>query len=317
MRRLFAWFGALLLSACGGSTDEDKLIPAYPTSGCPPSHEKIDGVCTVKEVYFPGGTFVLGAGHCAEAGALRVPPDLTQCPLADQPRTVNVKPFWVDVTLRTADSFPPGTPEADTCKSRDLVCGKELHAPLGAFFGTYTSDPADAVAEVQESCARFGKRWLTEAEWEYIVTAGGTRKFPWGDRAPRCSDANLDFARCGNPNAIGNGAQPEIALVATYAPSPEGVYDLIGGFWEMLAPATPDVYGDAYTEVPLNLPACPQGPGGCLDWPEGIPNKLATVARGGSSRTSLADVDPTIRQVSLGASTRAGGYAWRCARSAQ
>ncbi len=291
--------------ACGGTTDEDKPIPTYPKSGCPPSHEMVDGVCTVKEIFFAGGTFVMGAGYCDRAGALEIPPDPTECPLRDQPRTVTVEPFWVDATVRVFHRVPAQNTD---CPSGDLSCGRHLYQPLGIHFGRQTWDAVEAVEDVQELCGRFGKRWLTEAEWEYIVTAGGTRQFPWGDRAPRCSDANLDSTSCGTPNPSDGHA--DISLVATYRPSPEGVYDLIGGFWEMLAPS-PEVYGENYTAMPLNLPDCPAGPGKC-EWP---PQKVVTAARGGDRRTATDAVDPVARRVTHG--INAGAYAFRCARSAQ
>ncbi|MBX3125275.1 MAG: hypothetical protein KF718_01090 [Polyangiaceae bacterium] len=50
-----------LLSACGGETE---LEPTYPTRGCAPSHERVGGRCTVKEVLISGGQFLLGAGYC-------------------------------------------------------------------------------------------------------------------------------------------------------------------------------------------------------------------------------------------------------------
>ncbi len=292
--------------ACGGTTDEDKPIPTYPKSGCPPSHEMVDGVCTVKEVFFPGGTFAMGAGYCDRAGALEIPPDFTECPLRDQPRTVTVEPFYVDATVVTADGYPPGS--GIECASRDLGCGRPLYQPSGVAFAPNIADEKKAVARTNKTCVKRGKRWLTEAEWEYIVTAGGTRKFPWGERAPRCSDANLDSTNCGTPNP--SDGHDDISLVATYRPSPEGVYDLIGGFWEMLAPS-PEVYGENYTAVPLNLPDCPAGPGKC-EWP---PQKVVTAARGGDRRTAPDAVDPVARRITHG--INAGAYAFRCARSGE
>ncbi|MEZ4219467.1 MAG: SUMF1/EgtB/PvdO family nonheme iron enzyme [Polyangiaceae bacterium] len=304
VRSRFAVPWLLAAVACGGTTDEDRLIPEYPKTGCPPSHEKVDGVCTVKEVFFPGGTFTLGAGYCDHAGALDVPPDLTDCPLADQPRTVTVKPFWVDATVLSAVLHP--NPADEHCPSLDLSCARERYAPVGGQFGFLGG--LDPVEGIENSCIKRGKRWLTEVEWEYIVTAGGTRKFPWGDRPPRCSDGNLDYEHCGNPNALRNGALPELSLVGTFSSSPEGVFDLVGGLGEMLA-ANPEAYAEDYTAVPLRLPDCPNGWGTCDGWIGNIPT---TVRRGGNSDTPLDELNPMRRGVING-----GDSAFRCARSAE
>ncbi len=297
-----------LACACGGTTHEDDPLPPYPETGCPPSHEIVNGVCAVKEVLFLGGTFLMGAGRCDRAGVFDNPPDRAECPLRDEPHSVTVEPFWVDVALHSQhDGLPPDP----SCPSGDLSCGRDRYVPTRAGFGFVgtsptgsTYDPKEAVQYLEDECARRGKRWLTEAEWEYIVTAGGTRKYPWGDAEPQCSNANLDFERCGNPNPSVPGL-PELALIATYPPSSEGVYDLIGGFWEMLAPS-PQAYSPQYTAVPLNLPECATGPGSC-NW---ISKALVTAARGGDTTTKLDAVDPKRRHVTVSSA------AFRCARPA-
>lgn len=311
---MFGWRFATVIPvalacACGGTTHEDDPLPPYPKTGCPPSHEMVAGVCTVKEVFFPGGTFLMGAGHCDQAGVFDNPPDRTECPLRDEPQSVTVEPFFADAALHSQhDGLPPDP----SCPSGDLGCGRDRFVPTRAGFGFVgtsatgsTYDPKEAVQYLEDECARQGKRWLTEAEWEYIVTAGSTRNYPWGDRAPRCSDANLDFEHCGNPNPSRPGF-PELALIATYPPSPEGVYDLIGGFWEMLAPS-PQAYSPQYTAVPVNLPECATGSASC-DW---ISNSLVTATRGGDTGTKLDAVDPKRRHVTVSFAS------FRCARSAE
>ncbi|MBI4702580.1 MAG: SUMF1/EgtB/PvdO family nonheme iron enzyme [Deltaproteobacteria bacterium] len=67
---------------------------------------------------------------------------------------------------------------------------------------------------------------MSEVQWEYAASAGGTRTYPWGDREPTCEDANFDPGRC--------GLKPD--LIAQYPPSPEGVYDLAGNGYELVVP---------------------------------------------------------------------------------
>lgn len=292
----------LACAACSGQIERDPPYPPYPTSGCPPSHEPVNGRCTVREVFIPGGQFVLGAGYCSIPRILETPPVVGDCPLADAPRTVTVKPFWVDVTARAFSDSPAFYRE--DCPTADVTCAGRGYEPLTLPFIDSEFEPAAAVALVEEICQQRGRRWLTEVEWEYLATGGGTRRYPWGDREPKCSDGNFDFERCGARNAEPDGG---VSLVASYSPSPEGVYDLFGGSWEMLAPS-PQAYDNAYTPVPLSLSEDCAVP---CDW---IPGAPITAARGASPATPIGDVRADYRYPSYGRGS--GFFKFRCARDA-
>lgn len=181
MRRLLILF-SLLLAACGGQTTDNEPPPP-PRGPCPASHDLVNGRCVVREIYFPGGTFVMGRGFCPHANLLDQPPGW-ECPLADRPHTVTVKPFYVDAA--------PAVHSDD--KQRENTCAPDADCePLLASADQFVRNPLidNGQSAMDRYCAKFGKRVLTEAEWEYIATGGGKRLYPWGDQPPSCARANI------------------------------------------------------------------------------------------------------------------------------
>lgn len=315
MKRRNAVLGlATLLVACGGSTEQDGAPNPWPKTGCPPSHEMVGGKCTVREVFVPGGTFVLGRGYCPEAGVLADPVVLDDCPLADAPRTVTVAPFWVDATVLSHDG--PG----DNCPSAGLECATpNAYMPVQGRHGDSTPDgfpqaPPGTPTLFDLSCAPRGKRQLTEVEWEFIATWGGTREYPWGDREPTCADANIDATNCPPRNPVqgypDDHPLSKVSKVASYPPSPEGIYDLIGNLPEQVK-ASPEVYGDDYTAVPIKLPVCFEKDFPCNG---GLNNAPVVAARGGAADGALHRLRPAYRDV---ARPDYYGFPARCARSAE
>lgn len=258
---------AAVAVACGGETAEDRRAPLWPDKGCPPSHELRGGRCTAREIYVPGGGFMMGKGHCADSGYEKTPPDLLECPLADQPHWVEVAPFWADATLYTwADyagvyfdlSLPYDDPT--NCPSREIECAAPLAyspAPGNGFPGSPVGNPADT----DVTCGLHGKRAIREAEWEWLATWGGTRKYPWGDSVPTCSQGYIDPAcELSNPVTLDGGLTSK---VASHLPTPEGVYDLTGNGGEWVLPSPDAVYGPEYPSPVAKLPPCPGGQEHC------------------------------------------------------
>lgn len=308
----------LALPACGGGLDAD---PPVKETGCPPSHELVEGRCRMREIYVPGGTFVMGRGYCPTAGIFEEPANY-ECALADAPRTVTVEPFYVDATVRTLlEEIPtPALVLPENCDAATLDCAPpETYAPVLA--DTLSAVPDGMYPSVLETiCHNAGKRHLTEAEWEFIATGGGTRTYPWGDEPPTCDDGNIDPQACDVrnqiewDNAYSGGRYLAVSRVASYPPSPEGVYDLAGNPGELVA-ASPEAYGADYTPIPTSYQSC-------VDEPQCPQDTWVTVtaSRGGRVGGPATHFRAAHRGTSRDrALTESGprGMAWRCARTAE
>jgi formylglycine-generating enzyme required for sulfatase activity len=103
----------------------------------------------------------------------------------------------------------------------------------------------DAVAYCAWLAARApGVRLPTEAEWECAARGVGARKYPWGNEEPDARRANY-VAEVGHATPV--GLYPRGA-------TPEGVDDLAGNVWELLA----DWFGeDYYQKSPSRNPKGP------------------------------------------------------------
>jgi len=119
-----------------------------------------------------------------------------------------------------------------------------------------------------------GKRLPTEAEWEKAASwtaDGGTRRWPWGDKAPDATIANLDGRHYGPASA---GAYPDGA-------SAIGCRQMIGDVWEW----TSSDFGPypGYSSFPYP------------EYSEVFFGSGYKVLRGGSWATSALAIRPTFR----------------------
>lgn len=310
--RLIASTLVALAVACGGETAADGPKSLWPETGCPPSHELRNGRCTVREIYVPGGGVMMGKGYCGESGYQKTPPDVFQCPLADQPHWVEVAPFWVDATLYTwADALiePTLAPHhSKGCPTREVQCEARLaYAPveLDGFPGD-----ASGPAQTDFECGLHGKRAIREAEWEWLATWGGTRRYPWGDSEPTCDQGYIASA-CELANPVDLGG-PIASKVASHLPTPEGVYDLTGNGGEWVLPSPDAVYGPTYPSPVGKLPPCPDGEEHC-GWPS---KGWVTGHRGGAVDMELRQFEGAFRGTNR---NRPAGAAtgFRCVRPAQ
>ncbi|HZI41539.1 MAG TPA: ergothioneine biosynthesis protein EgtB [Gemmatimonadaceae bacterium] len=123
---------------------------------------------------------------------------------------------WLDESKAEAPKYWTREHDSWLCRSMDRVSSPELTAPV-----------IHVCYHEAEAFARWaGKRLPTEAEWEVAASrdpsAGVSLAYPWGDRAPNASDANLD--------QLTFGVAPVDAYGANV--SPLGCYGMLGDVWE-------------------------------------------------------------------------------------
>ena len=77
------------------------------------------------------------------------------------------------------------------------------------------------LAEARAACTSAGKRLCREDEWLYACTAGGQRRWPYGNVyvPDRCAD------RADKGGSLVSGARPDCG-------TPDGVLDQSGNLWE-------------------------------------------------------------------------------------
>lgn len=285
MRRVGCAVAACMSSLFGCSADI--LVEGPPE--CHAGWELRDGVCVVQEIYFEGGTFMMGRGDCFPVEDHAAEFASGRCELADEAHEVTVEPFYMDAVEMTPLAFiDPTTLHPAPCASLSVDCVDPGHyAALVELGGR------DAAGTF---CAELGKAPPTEAQWEFAASGGGLRRYPWGDEEPSCDRAAIDEA-C--PLVAGRVRDE----VARFPPTPEGLYDLAGNLAEVVLPGDPT---PGYPQPPFV-----QTPREECDWPP-CPISQPDILRGGSWRDfgALWRFSTTHRAL-----PRDGVRGFRCVRS--
>ena len=222
---------------CGSEVivERNDARPAGPPR-CHAGYHLVDGVCQVIEVYFAGGTFVMGRNYCPNPIEPRFGSFDERCDLRDEPHTVSVGPFAIDaIEVTSAEAERPNLIAGCPALSTNCLSDYYYWEPVDSGADGGGRPPLQA----ETICARRGMTLATEAQWEYAASAAGTRTYPWGNAPPSCDVVPLSDAGC-----------PPIddhLEVARYRPSPEGLYDLAGNSSELVlydesfgAPGYPD-----------------------------------------------------------------------------
>ncbi|MFD7551460.1 formylglycine-generating enzyme family protein [Streptomyces sp. NPDC059816] len=77
--------------------------------------------------------------------------------------------------------------------------------------------------EAAQLSAVLGGRLPNSAEWEWMASRGGYRRFPWGDAEPAPGTANLRSFGPGRATAV---------TTHPAGRTPEGLWDVGGNVWE-------------------------------------------------------------------------------------
>ena len=131
---------------------------------------------------------------------------------------------------------------------------------------------ADARAYAEWLSRETGEKYrlLSEAEWEYVVRAGSTTPYPWGD------ELGTNRANCW---ACGDEYEFS-APVGQFAPNAWGLHDAVGNGWEWVEDCWNDTHEGAPSEASARLE------GDCSDH----------VIRGGSWRDGPRELRSAFRR---------------------
>jgi len=228
-------------------------------------HPVVENSVGMKFALLPAGAFTMGspftqAGRSGDETAHEI---------------MLTKPFSVGLTEVTQGQY-------------EKVMGRNPSVFQGALLAAAVKDPKQLPVEnvswddAVEFCRRLTEtpeekkagrvyRLPTEAEWEFACRAGGANgAFHFGD-ALGGGDANF-HAKYPYGKAVAGEPLLRTAAVASYKPSPAGLFDLHGNVWEWVA----DKYDrDYYLNGPPKDPVGPRNP-------------TRRVARGGSWRNDAA-----------------------------
>jgi formylglycine-generating enzyme required for sulfatase activity len=198
----------------------------HPTLGI--GSTRISSIDGMVMSYIPAGTFLMGS----ESG------DGNGYPV----HSVTLDAFWMDQTEVTNAMFARCV-AAGQCGRSEVSSNTRSNYYGNATYANYPVINMDRGHAIQY-CNWAGRRWPTEAEWEYAARGGlvGAR-YPWGDEEPSCTlgaQNGANYKLCSFNDTI---------AVGSFAPNGYGLYDMAGNAWEWVS----DYYAP-YTSASVENP---------------------------------------------------------------
>lgn len=266
----------LALSACGGGnpTPTAMVTAKYGAEGLQPGQIFSDrlgrGRYGPELIVIPAGRFTLGAaGKDRKAPASEKPAH----PVAFQrPFAISRTEITVDAFAAFIDSSGYKTQADKTGSSEifDLASGRLIRAPGVNWRFDHIGKPArgdypvvhvafaDAEAYAAWLSRRSGRHYRlpSEAEWEYVLRAGTSTVYAWGDKPKQIAKGNLTGSGDLFPNgrnwrnAIKGYSDGYWALapVRRYSSEGWGTFDMLGNVSEWVA----DCWHENYRRAPAN-----------------------------------------------------------------
>lgn len=233
-------------------------------------------------VYVPAGPFWMGCREGYDTDEVTGPCDVDETPY----REVTLDAFWIDqFEVRKGDYR--ACMNAGVCTQPFLWDSEHYEGPLWEGMRVPGSDtfPAASVSWSQALayCEWVGKRLPTEAEWEKAARGIDGRKYPWGNDAPVCDDANY---------ASGVGVCPQSEEYPVLAPvgsfpagtSVYGGLDMAGNVLEWTSDGME--YGIGYESLPTENP-------------KGIESENGRAYRGGGNQSPILAAGGYVLRTSL------------------
>lgn len=158
------------------------------------------------------------AGTVAVAGGTLQAHDLN-----DHLHPITVEPFAIDAQEVTVAQYRTCV-AAGKCKAPE-----DISLNKGGCSYPRTDREAHPIncvgpTHAQEYCTSVGKRLPSAAEWQMAASAGGTRKYPWGDAAPTKETVCWRSTDATCPVGTHSGGS-----------TPDGIHDLAGNVAEIVA----------------------------------------------------------------------------------
>ncbi|MCY3969063.1 MAG: formylglycine-generating enzyme family protein [Acidobacteria bacterium] len=223
MKRIFVHVAFLFVLLSAGAEGFEAVPGSQECAALAPGNTFSDtltsGTAGPEMVVIPAGVFRMGCLSAAGCSEYELPV-----------REVTIKqPFAVSkyvVTLEQFNRFAPGRAAA----------GYKFEGP-GTSPASWVSW-ADARAYTEWLSEETGEKYrlLSEAEWEYVVRAGSTTPYPWGEAL------GANHANCW---ACGDEFQ-FTAPVGQFAPNAWGLHDAVGNGWEWVE----DCWNDNHEGAP-------------------------------------------------------------------